>query len=85
MSTAGAQFPYRGSEGTTAGTRDKAIAWTIFSVCVLTFVLALLFLSGTDLGFALAFGSGLVAYECVLVIRRIAARTAADSDRHVSV
>jgi hypothetical protein len=37
---------------------------------VVVFCLSIFLLSGTHLGFALAFGSGIIAYESVVVFRR---------------
>jgi hypothetical protein len=51
----------------------KMFVWLILLTCVAGLVLALVFLSGTWLGFGLAFGSGILAYECVIVLKRIRA------------
>jgi hypothetical protein len=42
----------------------------IFAVCLSAFVYASLFLSGTLLGFSVGFASGVIAIECVVVVRR---------------
>jgi hypothetical protein len=51
--------------------RAKLLAWSIFGLCAATSVLALWMLSGRIIGFVLAFGSALVAYESIVVARRI--------------
>jgi hypothetical protein len=56
--------------------RDKQLVWSIFGVCAMACVLALSTLPDKILGFALAFGGAVVAYESIVVARRISRRDA---------
>ncbi len=49
----------------------QAVAWGMLSLCVLTFFYSLVYLSNSYIGFALVFGSGIITYECILIIKRI--------------
>jgi len=51
--------------------RDEQLIWGIFGVCAMACIVALLTLPGKILGFALAFGSAVVAYESILVALRM--------------
>jgi hypothetical protein len=57
----------------------ESLIWCIFTVCAGTLGLSLVLLSATWLRFALAFSSGVVAYECIIVIRRIKTKLSAPS------
>jgi uncharacterized membrane protein YvbJ len=59
-------------KATVPETATKILVWTILLACIIVFVFALMLLSGTRLGFALVFGSGILAYECFLVLKKLA-------------
>ncbi len=65
--------------------RNRILLYSILVLCAAGVLLASLFYSGTWFGFALAFGGGIVAMECVLVIRRIRARLRVSVERRVLV
>lgn len=56
----------------------------MFVLCVLALAVSLINLSHTWFGFALAFGSGTLAYECLLILSKIKIR-AVPSDREDSL
>jgi hypothetical protein len=53
--------------------RYLSITWVVLIACLAGITLSFSLLSDTWLGFALAFGCGIVAYECIFVIRKLRA------------
>lgn len=54
---------------------EVPVARSILSVCILSLIFSLGFLSGTVLGFAVAFGSGIIGYEAYRVLRGISVKS----------
>jgi hypothetical protein len=65
MSTTGIQIP---TEQPTFGRASLPVA-IICSMCLGAVVYATVYLQGTLLGFALAFGGGAIAIECLIVLQ----------------
>lgn len=57
--------------------------WCLFFGFIILFLLAILLLAGTLLGFVLAFGSGILGYECWLVIRKLRRVVSAQAEETV--
>ena len=70
MNTLGAQIPGEERVGSRFG-GSFYVTVAIFAACLSTVVYSTLFLGGTLFGFALAFGGGVIALECVVVFRKM--------------
>lgn len=57
--------------------RAKPIAWAILCVCAAVLGFGITVWPNTSQGFALVFGSGILAYECIRVIGAVGARASA--------
>ena len=76
MATSRAQFSYSNDPVQELVTmrRHFVVVAAILSLGIAGLIFALLFLPGSWLGFGVAFGGGILAFECALVIRKVVAR-----------
>jgi hypothetical protein len=50
----------------------RIAAWTILTLCVILICTAIAYLRGTTIGLGVTFGSALIIYECILVLKKAA-------------
>jgi hypothetical protein len=78
-SSVNVSYPERGAQALVGMKRYLILLWSIFVPCAAAVLLSAFLYSGTWFGLAVAFGGGIVAIECAIVIRKIRVRLRASA------
>jgi hypothetical protein len=57
----------------------RNIVWLILFICIASMIIGPLYFAKTSVGLALVLGSGIVFYECILIMRRLSRKAALSS------